>query len=389
MSNSRPTLGIVGGLAMAFLMLASCGSGPKIAAKGTLSGEVIETTVDSEAARYYLESYLQGKKGDPGLDRKIDALTHRYEQSLPSREELKVISSEFSSTDFAALFFAERLLSRECNRSVNRSFSRYRIGRQAPRVDPAAYMVLFVPGWDYVENGPVTGADFARPRKLATEFGLENYLVPLPPTGSVEENAVVVAAEVTKRSASGKKILLAGASSAGPAIHLALGELIPKKELGSIKAWLNLGGILQGSPLVDHFQRRPQVWLFDLVVWGKGWSRDAMLGMGTVPSRKRFERLRVDENILMVNYLGIPLSGQLSRYSEDKYPLLKPEGPNDGLTLLSDVIAPNSVTIVALGSDHFFAEDPNIDEKTVALMTLIISLLESGTSARCTSIDSR
>jgi hypothetical protein len=104
--------------------------------------------------------------------------------------------------------------------------------------------------------------------------------------------------------------------------------------------------------------------------------------MGTGPSRKRFERLRVDENILIVNYLGIPLSGQLSRYSRDKYPLLRPEGPNDGLTLLTDAIAPNSLTVVALGSDHFFAEDPDIDDKTVALMTLVIALLESGPAAR-------
>ena len=53
------------------------------------------------------------------------------------------------------------------------------------------------------------------------------------------------------------------------------------------------------------------------------------------------------------------------------------------LTLLADAIAPGSQTIVAMGSDHFFAEDPNINEKTVALMALIIATLESGQPARC------
>jgi hypothetical protein len=370
------------GLATAALLSASCCSGPGILARGTVAGEAIEATVDSHAARYFLESYLQGKSGDPGLHGRIDALTRRYEKSLPSRAELKVISNEFSSVDFASLFFADRLSRSECNQAVNRTFARHRANRQAARVDAAPYLVLFVPGWDYVDSGPATGADFARPRELATGLGLENHLVALPPTGSVEENAAALAAEVAKRAGSGKKILLAGASSAGPAIHLALGELIPKHDLGSIKAWVNLGGILQGSPLVDVYQSWPRVWLFDLAVWAKGWRRDAILGMGTGPSRKRFERLRVDENILIVNYLGIPLSGQLSRYSRDKYPLLRPEGPNDGLTLLTDAIAPNSLTVVALGSDHFFAEDPDIDDKTVALMTLVIALLESGPAAR-------
>jgi polyferredoxin len=50
--------------------------------------------------------------------------------------------------------------------------------------------------------------------------------------------------------------------------------------------------------------------------------------------------------------------------------------PNDGLTLLRDVIAPNSLTIIALGSDHFFAEDPKINAKTIALTILVISYLE-------------
>ena len=74
--------------------------------------------------------------------------------------------------------------------------------------------------------------------------------------------------------------------------------------------------------------------------------------------------------------MGLPLSGQLSKYSKDKYPLLASKGPNDGLTLLRDVIAPNSLTIIALGSDHFFAEDPKINAKTIALTILVISYLE-------------
>ncbi len=100
--------------------------------------------------------------------------------------------------------------------------------------------------------------------------------------------------------------------------------------------------------------------------------------MGVNISRSRFSRLKIESDLLIINYLGIPLSGQLSKFSIEKYPLLKPEGPNDGLTLLTDAIAPNSMTIVALGSDHYFAEDPEIDKKTIALMALIITYLDKG-----------
>ena len=368
-------------LAVPLLLAAACSSVPGIPANGTFSGEAIRTTVDSDVARYYLESYLQGRNREPKLHERIDALTLRYRRSPPSRDELADISRAFS-VDFSALFLADRLLADECNRKLNRSFAEYRLGKRPARANTAPYAVLFVPGWDYVANGSLTGADFAAPRRLATEFGLENRLVPLAPTGSVERNAAVLAGEIVKSSASGKGIILAGSSSAGPVIHLALGELLSAKELGAVKAWLNLGGLLQGSPVVDYFHAKPQTWLLDVVAWSKGWEREAIASLGTGPGRKRFERLRIPAEILVVNYLGVPLSGQLSRYSVDTYPLLAPQGPNDGLTLLADAIAPGSLTLLAMGSDHFLAEDPRIDEKTVALMALIVSMLEDA-APRC------
>lgn len=291
-------------------------------------GEHIETTVDSEMARYYLEEYLPDKNGAGDLHEKIAVVYRQYDKALPSREELAAISREFS-VDFASLFFADRLLSNECNKQLNQSFVRYLANKKATDVDTSAYLVLFVPGWDYVKNGHETGADFAQPRRLATQFGLENYSVELPPTGSVEQSAEVLAAEIVRRSQAGKKLIIAGASSAGPAIHLALSDLLGEKELRSVKAWLNLGGILQGSPLIDYLQLRPQRWLFNLVAWFKGWDRDSIMSMATTQSRKRFEHLHIDADILILNYLGIPLSGQLSKYSKDKYPLLKADGPNE------------------------------------------------------------
>ena len=86
-------------------------------------------------------------------------------------------------------------------------------------------------------------------------------------------------------------------------------------------------------------------------------------------------------------YMGLPLSGQLSKYSTDKYPLLASKGPNDSLTLLRDIIAPDSLTIIALGSDHFFAEDPKINDKTIALTILVISYLEGKKGGNLHAID--
>lgn len=364
----------VAGFTLLSLMLCSCMSTPGIAVKAKVFGISVDTTVDSEIARYYLEQHLQGSQSNPLLTEAIEKLHTVHGQAIPTREELRTISQDFS-VDLASLFLVDRLLKDGCNRQINADFQRLLSSKTTEIVDTAPFMVLFMPGWDYAENGTATGADFAQPRKLFTRLGMESHLIALPPTGSVEDNAKVLSDAITMHARSGKHILIAGASSSGPAIHLALGEMVSKEVLKSVKAWLNLGGILQGSPLVDYLQLAPQRWLFNAVVWFKGWDTQAILSMSALKSRPRFQRLRTDPDILVVNYLGVPLSGQLSQYSRDKYPLLKSDGPNDGLTLLTDVIAPSSLTIVALGSDHFFAEDPAINVKTVALMELIVSYL--------------
>jgi len=369
---------------LACLFLGACSSIPEVPAKGEFFGQRVETSVDSEIARYYLESYSQGKYENRDLDEKISALYRTYAKSVPSREELKEISQAFS-VDFAALFLADRLLNNECNKDLNQRFERY--VKNEATVDAkvaSSYQVLFVPGWDYVKNGDTSGADFVKPRELATESGFENYLVPLPSTGSVEEGANVLAAEIARHARSGKKIILVGSSSAGPVIQLALGERLDEQELSSIKAWLNLGGILQGSPLVEYFEKRPQRWWFDLVVWYKGWDKKAIRSMGTAASRRRFSRLHLHSDIVVLNYMGIPLSGQLSRYARAGYWILRSYGPNDGLALLTDEIAPDSLTVVALGNDHYFAEDPEIDKKTVALMKLVITYLNKDITIGCT-----
>lgn len=368
----------------ACLFLGACSSIPEIPAKGDYFGQRVETNVDSEIARYYLESYSQGKYENRDLDEKISALYQTHRKSLPSREELKEISQAFS-VDFAALFLADRLLNNECNKDLNRHFEHYVKNEVTVDVNAASsYQVLFVPGWDYVKNGHVSGADFAKPRELATKFGFENYLVPLPSTGSVEEGAKVLAAEIARHKRSGKKIILVGSSAAGPAIQLALGERLDEKELSSIKAWLNLGGILQGSPLVDYSQKRPQRWWFNLVIWYKGWDKKAIRSMGTAASRRRFSRLQLHSDIVVLNYMGIPLSGQLSQHAGAGYRILRSHGPNDGLALLTDEIAPDSLTVVALGNDHYFAEDPEIDKKTAALMRLVITYLNKNLTSGCT-----
>jgi hypothetical protein len=362
-------------------LLAGCASPPRFETRGELGGVRLETTVDSPLARYYLERYLEGRRSDPALDERIDAIHRRFARAIPTRDDLVAISRE-TSIDFAALFLAQRLLADECNRWINAEFTR-ELEHPAPVQNAASFTVLFAPGWDYVALGKITGADFALPRRLAAQHGFEVEFAAFQPNGSIEGNARIFAADVARLAKAGRRIIVSSASTAGPSVQVALAELVPAQERAAIAGWLNIGGLLQGSPIVEYLLEWPQRLIFEGGVRWKGWERDAIIELGTTRGRQRFERLRLDPSLRIVNYLSIPLSGQVGPHARSNYPVLAAEGPNDGLTLLADAIVPGSLTIVALGSDHFIADDPRIEAKAAALMRLMVRVAQGDPRSRC------
>ncbi len=353
----------------------NCGSVANLPARGTLGAFALDTTVDDEVARYYLERYLQGRADNPELDQRIGRLHTTLSTGVPSRDQLKGISKEFS-VDFAALVFANQLLKQDGNPGLQEdflaSFDKVKTGSIQYRHKDT--LVMFVPGYDYVENGHATGADFARPRKLLKDAGYDVHFVDIDPIGTVEENAEYLANAVRKNR--GRSMVIAGASSAGPAIHLALGKVLKPSDVENVKAWLNLGGILQGVPILDKFASGPKGLFFSSIVMFKGWRHSSFESMYTPVSRQRFSTLSVPRHIAIYNYVGLSLSGNISAFGWDKYLMMREDGPNDGLTLLPDIIAPNSLSIISPTTDHFFAEDPDIDNKTMALVATLLERLD-------------
>lgn len=350
-------------------------SAPKFKVDSKLEMLDIKTTLDSELAQYYLENYLNGKKSNSSFDNKIDQIHSEYSKHVPNRNILLEISKQ-TSLDFAAIYFAHKTLKQKGNTKLQKDFLKYLNDARNNKLSfiKNEYDILLVPGFDYADNGHITGADFAKPISLLKNSGFNTRLVEIDPIGSVEENALFVSETI--RQSKNRKLLIGGASSAGPAIHLALGNYLKPNETKHVKAWLNLGGILQGSPLLDIFSKGFKGSLFDFVVWIKKWRMGSFDSMRSEISQNRFRKNNIPKHILTLNYIGMSLSGNISRFASDKYRMMKDLGPNDGLALLPDLLAPNSLTILAEKSDHFFAEDPEIDIKTVALLKTIVSELK-------------
>ena len=230
---------------------------------------------------------------------------------------------------------------------------------------------VLVPGYDYEDNGHLTGADLKAQATMFTDMGLRVEFVEVDPVGTVLESADVV--QKALLSLGDEEIVIAGPSSAGPAIHTALSRL---EQQSRVRAWLNVGGTLRGVPFLDWFQEAPQSVLFDLIVWVQDWRHDSLDSLTTRVLRKRFEELPIANELPVFNYISMSLSGDISRFGWDKYLLMRAYGPNDSLSLLPDLLFPEGRTIVEPKGDHFFGEDPLIEEKSVALALTVLESIE-------------
>ncbi|HTB79611.1 MAG TPA: SDR family oxidoreductase [Opitutaceae bacterium] len=349
---------------------------PALPARGTINDRPINTTVDSEIARYYLEHYLRNDRTQPGMDALIDEAERTIRNAPPSPEDLERLSRKFS-VDFVSLLLLRSLQQQPDNQRLQERFRRELAATlaEAPMPDYPGYIILFVPGFLYKQD-PEVGADFRKPRDAITQLGLPHQLAEIDQIGSVENNAVEIARYITELSHTGKKIVLVGASSAGPAIALALGRQLDAAATSAVRAWVNVGGILRGSPRADEALLWPRRWLSRLICLWKGWDYGIIASYTARVSRARFAGLQLPPHMLIVNFLGIPLSGDVSQRAWHGYLSLRDKGPNDGLTLITDAIAPGSRTIAEPGLDHYFL-DPAITAKTVALARTVLGCLES------------
>lgn len=345
--------------------------------RATIAGVEVSTQVDSIFARQLLSGKLPAAQSAVLRSR----LTCTAEGDLPTVQELQGITRDYS-TDTATAALIDCLSSvPRIQRSQQLFLSELALQRDADPHQAAflaararEYLVLIVPGWGYQSNAHETGADLAGPRGIITSLGFENHLVEIEDTGSVEAGAGILVATINRYLQSTKKIILVSASSGGPIVALALSNPAIANH-PQLTGWLNICGVLRGAPVIDMFLHWPRSLLLHTVAWYEGWNYSDVVSLSRRQSTPRYEQFTPPAQLTIVNYIGIPFSGQVSELGSDFYGMLKAQGPNDGLTLIPDALAPG-YTVMAVGMDHFVNNDPEIALKTAALVPVMLKLIE-------------
>ncbi len=374
----RPAVLVAAGLILA---VSGCtGDLARIPARGEIGGAAIETSVDAPVARYYLEHYLPAQRTEPALDRALDQSLGAL-PVVPTHAAYRRLAERFS-VDLATLHLIEVLTGQPDDARAQALFrdalARLRMLDEAGlRACVSAFelpTVLFAPGWFY-RSQRGTGADFARQRALLGRLGVENGLIPVVENGTVEQNAQIIAQYLRQFDAARRPVILVSVSKGGPEVAHALGAVLQANETAAVKAWVNVGGVLKGAPLADWAGVWPRSWLTRLYYWWQGLDpADSIASLGTARSAARFAREKIPEHILILNFVGIPLSGEISPGAEFGYLRTRPAGPNDGLAPIVDEIADGGLTIVQVGLDHYY-RDPELDLKTLALaLTVMLEL---------------
>jgi hypothetical protein len=235
---------------------------------------------------------------------------------------------------------------------------------------PADTTLVIVPAAFYREN-PRSGADGHIVRAQAEALGWKVESIPLASDGSTIANARTISDWLSAQRAG--RLVLVSLSKGGSDLKVALAQPGAARAFERVAAWVNLCGILDGTPLSE---------------WLLSWQVEAalsrlyyrMLGI-TVDFVRDLRRelggpldfpLRLPAHVQLISIAGFALRKHMtSGLARRCYDRVAPHGPNDGVIVLSDVCAQPGVIYPIWGADHLLRSGADIHRLLRAVLQFV------------------
>ena len=281
------------------------------------------------------------------------------------------------SLDFATFYLINALYAQNGNIAINREyqnniqllFTKFRQQKKLPK-RYYDYYFLFIPGWLY-QSMPETGADFAIIREKFTQFGLQNELLASSENASIEYNALIIKQRVEQLA--DKKIILVSVSKSGSEVASLINDAFLQKN-PQLKGWINISGLLKGTPLANIADQFPLDLMMKTVFSFYHLDTKVIKELKHQQQKSYFSDYHPDDNFTILNLVAIPFFDQLSFSAFAGYQFLYDYGPNDGRALIIDQLAPGK-TLVEIGLDHYF-KDKDMPLKALAILMTIVNAIE-------------
>lgn len=285
---------------------------------------------------------------------------------------LQKITADTGDVNKAAAVFYHRVIQDERNRELIRYLDRrqYEILEQVPNYSDKNLLLALAPGMFWKDN-PNVGAGGEQLRAIAAELGLKEAIIPTEQSGTVATNGRLIC-EYIEKTQQFDGIILASVSKGGADIKYALKLCGNSQAFQKVIAWYNVGGINNGSPLINDidstFSFRLEARTYFLL-YGYNWDGFMSMRYGN-DSPLDFELPELP-NIEIINIVPVPLTRHASNRARPFFDYLAQFGPNDGLTLLGDNYIPGTLIYPAWRNDHYFRV-PIPEQRLQAFLTYVI-----------------
>ena len=211
--------------------------------------------------------------------------------------------------------------------------------------------VLIVPGFLHREF-PESGADGRLLIEAARQLGVDYEVLPSPSTGRLVDNAKLLLSYL-KRNA-GLPLVLASICKGGSEVVAAM-QLDPSCEhFSDVLGWVNVCGVLRGSPVVDRVSKQRLRMLGLRILFAlRRWTMASLLDL-------RYEGGLLEagfeppSHMRIVHALGFPTEEDFTRAKlRSFHRQIGDLGPNDGVILLHDALRAAGIVYPILGADHY------------------------------------
>jgi len=237
----------------------------------------------------------------------------------------------------------------------------------APQVDTK---LVIVPAAFYREN-PRSGADGRVVRAQAERLGWSIELIPLASDGSTLANARTIRDWIAEQGDS--RLVLVSLSKGGSDVKLALQLPGAEQAFEHVACWINLCGILNGTPLSDWLLSWQVEAAFSRLYYRMlGVSVDFMRDLRRVPGGPLDFELRLPAHLQLISLVGFPLRRHMtSGLGRRCYDRVACYGPNDGVIVLNDVCAQPGLIYPIWGADHLLRSGADMDRLMNAVLRFV------------------
>jgi len=209
-----------------------------------------------------------------------------------------------------------------------------------------------VPGAFHREH-PETGADGASLRSYAQQQGIRCEIVPTQSFGPLDVNTTILQEWLGRRK--GDPLVLISLSKGSLEVRRLLERRDAASTLHSLRAWINLSGILSGSPLVHWLLQRPwRAMAVRAAFWWKGYDFNVVRELDRT-AKLANHSWNLPRGMDAIHVVGFPLQRHLSSALMRRgHRRLAEHGPNDGAGIvLADIVDWPGMIYPVWGADHY------------------------------------